>query len=96
MANWKYTIKSGTALREAIDAEDITQVVKCLLFCYEELYKKLTKEDREYCWSDIEDALVELAGFDPDDNEEENEEMIDCWLVEFYDICDEVRAFVAL
>ena len=91
MARWKYTLKSGSTLREAIHNEDTEQVVKCLRFCYEELYKKLSKEDREYCWSDIEDTLVELAGYEPD---EDDEDYINELLANFYDLCDDVRAWI--
>lgn len=96
MARWKYTLNSGPALREAIDNEDMTQVVKCLRLCYEELNQMLGREDRESYWSDIEDALVELACFDPNDDEEDNEEMINCWLADFYDFCDDVRVWIGI
>ena len=45
--NWKYKLKSGSALREAINNEDMEQVVKCLLLCYRELLDKLDEWDAE-------------------------------------------------
>ena len=48
MAKWKYTIKGGTALREAIDNEDLEQVTKCLLFCYKELQNQFDTEDKQW------------------------------------------------
>lgn len=91
--NWKYRIKSGSALREAIDNEDVEQVVKCLLRCYKELYNKLSEEDKEWKGMDIEDAIEILTLYvvDPDDEDDVN-----YYLADFYDICDDVRAFVAL
>lgn len=93
MAKWQYKLKSGSALREAIDNEDEEQVVKCLLLCYRELYRKLTEEDKEWKGYDIEDTIeiLSLYALDPDD-----EDNVNYYLEEFYDICDDVRAFVAL
>ena len=45
MAKWKYALNSGSALREAIDNDDVEQVVKCLLLCYQELLDKLDEWD---------------------------------------------------
>ena len=91
MARWKYTLKSGTALREAIDNEDTEQVVKCLLLCYKELLDKLVGEDRKCFMWDIEDTInvLESSTLDPDD-----EDNVNYYLEEFYDLCDELRAWV--
>lgn len=95
MARWKYKLNSGTALREAINNEDMEQVVKCLLFCYQELYKKLTVDDRADYLDDIEDAFAELSSYEPYDDDEEYEEYyLNEKLAEFYDLCDELRAWI--
>lgn len=93
MIKWNYTIQKGTALREAIYAEDTEKVVKCLLACYRELYEKLSDEDKEWKGFDIEDNIEILTYYEADPDDEDN---IDYYLSEFYDICDDVRAFITL
>lgn len=95
MAMWKYTIEGGTALREAIDDGDTERTVKCLLQCYKELQNKLSDEDMEDYEYDIADTIgvLMLYKLSPDEDDEEN---INYYLAEFYDICDDVRAFVSL
>lgn len=90
MSKWIYTINSGKALHEAINAEDEQLVVKCLLCCYKELYDKLTEEDKEWKWIDIEDAIGCLEHYDEDEDD------IDNYLDEFYNICDDLRAWITL
>lgn len=89
MAQWNYTLKWGKHLREAIDAEDIEMVVKCLICCYRELLNKLSDEDKEWKEFDIEEEIFCLENFD-------EEEDVDGYLECFYDICDDVRAWIAI
>ena len=89
MSKWIYTINSGKWLRDAIDDENEELVVKCLLRCYKELYDKLSEEDKEWKWIDIEDAIGCLEHYDEDDD-------IDNYLDEFYNICDDLRAWITL
>jgi hypothetical protein len=93
MAKWEYTITSGKALREAIYNEDTEQVVKCLIHCYKELQSKLTEEDKEWKGYDIEDSIgvLTLYALYPDD-----EDNVNYYLEEFYDICDDVRAWIEI
>ena len=91
MAKWNYTITSGTALRGAINSEDTEQVVDCLVQCYQELLNKLSEEDKEWKQWDIEDTIEFLSG-----SEDLDEDDINYYLEEFYDLCDDLRAFVAL
>ena len=91
MANWKYKLKSGSALREAIYNEDEEQVVKCLLLCYKELQSKLTEEDKEWKGYDIEDSIEVLEFYDADPDDEDD---VNYYLEDFYDICDELRAWI--
>lgn len=93
MAQWNYTIRSGKALREAIKEGDVTLVVSRLLQCYRELLNKLSDEDRDWKGFDIEDIIEILVLYviDPDD-----EDNVDYYLDEFYDICDDVRAWIAI
>ena len=93
MARWKYTLKSGTALREAINNDDMEQVVKCLLLCYEELLNKLDEWDEADYEIDIQDSIGVLKAYQlcPD---EDDEDYINDALKDFYDLCDEIRAWV--
>lgn len=93
MSKWMYTINNGQALRDAIDDGDEQLVVKCLLRCYKELYDKLTDEDKEWKGWDIEDEIETLTHFDADCYEDDD---IDCYLDAFYDICDDLRAWITL
>jgi hypothetical protein len=92
MATWQYKIKSGVALREAIDNEDMEQVVKCLLLCYRELLNKLNGVDKWYHETDIHDSIGVLMAYElcPDDDED----FINDALAEFYDLCDELGAWI--
>ena len=93
MAQWDYTLKWGKQLHEAIYDEDAEIVVKCLIACYRELLNKLSDEDRECYKYDIEDIIeiLTLYALDPDDEDD-----VDYYLDEFYDICDDVRAWIAI
>ena len=91
MAKWNYTLNFGIQLREAIDAEDIEMVVKCLIACSRELLDKLNDEDREWKQYDIEDAIDILEHTDIYDEDEINE-----YLDSFYDLCDELGAWISV
>lgn len=93
MAQWNYTIKWGKRLREAIEAEDEIIVAKCLIACYRELLNKLSDEDKEDYEFDINDSIEILTFYVADPDDEDN---IDYYLEEFYDICDDVRAWIAI
>lgn len=93
MTQWNFTIHNGTALREAISNDNIKQTTECLCKCFEELYNKLSDEDKDVYQFDIEDIMESLQLYD---TESDDEDTINDYLQEFYDICDDVRAFVAL
>lgn len=89
MSKWVYTIKNGKALHDAIHNEDEQLVVKCLLACYKELYSKLTDEDKDWKGIEIEDTIFNLENYD--DGEDVND-----YLEYFYDLCDDLRAWITL
>ena len=93
MAQWKYTIENGKALREAIDDGDIERTVRCLYRCFKELYDKMSEEDKDYYQFDIEDTMEILKLYDEEYDDEDN---LNYYLAEFYDICDAVRAWISI
>lgn len=93
MIEWKYTIRTGKNLREAIDAGDVNLVVRCLIVCYHELFNRLSDEDKGFCEIDIEDAIFNLESFDQDEDVDED---VDEYLAHFYDLCDDLGAWVEI
>lgn len=93
MAKWVYTLTNGKALHNAIHEEDVQLVVKCLIACYKELNSQLTDEDKEWRGYDIEDAIETLTYFDADEAEDDD---IDYYLDDFYNLCDDLRAWITL
>ena len=93
MAKWRYTIESGKALREAIEDGDIERTVRCLYRCFKELYDKMSDEDKDYYQFDIEDTMEILKLYDEEYDDEDN---VNYYLEEFYNICDDVRAWVPM
>lgn len=97
MSTWKYVLTSGGNLREAIQAEDNANIAKCLIACYRELLSKLSDEDKggtEYgLVDDIHDSIGVLSFYamDPDDEDD-----INYYLDEFYDVCDNVKAWITM
>ena len=89
MGKWNYTLCFGKNLREAIEEGSVEAVVKCLIACYRELQIKLSDEDKELIEFDIEDAIYNLENFDPSED-------VDDYLECFYDICDDVRAWIGI
>lgn len=91
MISWKYTCNNGKMLRNAIDEENNIKVLKTLANCYKEIRAMLTEDDSLYD-NDIEVAIYDiqdrLNGNDTDDD-------IDLLLEGFYDLCDELRIWVA-
>ena len=100
MAKWNYTLRFGKNLREAIEAEDIEAVAKCLIACYRELLNKLSDEDKDWFEPDIEEVIEEINNFvdciDRIGIEDEDQNELDDYLEYFYDLCDNVGAWVAI
>ena len=89
MARWKYTLRFGKNLREAIDNEDVEAVVICLIACYRELLNQMNEDDKDFYELDIEDAIFNLDNFDEGED-------VDDYLAYFYDLCDDLGAWVAI
>lgn len=89
MGKWNYTVRCGRQLHEAIASEEVDAVIDALIACYRELQNTLSDDDKDLIEFDIEDAIFNLENFDP-------EEDIDDYLSCFYDICDDVRAWISI
>lgn len=96
MAQWKYTIKSGSDLRESIEEGNTEETVECLIRCFNELWNKLDEEDLEDYDEELEDIIDELVAYEDSDYDEDDTETIDSYLEQFYDICDAVRAWISI
>ena len=91
--NWKYKIKAGSALREAINNEDILKTAECLRNCCIELNRKLRGKDKSVYNYQLEDMRDSLWNYEVDEDAEEN---LTCYLADLYDICDDVMAWIEL
>lgn len=106
MANWKYNLKSnGKMLRELINngetLDDIVAIYKQMIKCLELWKKSLSEADREDWEYDIETMIEDLQCACPDvedgdldyDIEEAN---LNCYLSDFYDMCDSARVWIGM
>ena len=94
--NWNVTIISGSKLRNAIESENITEIIPSLIDCYKELASKVNDVDR-YAEEDIAELEFILQDYNSGEiDDEEAEDAVDYKLSGFYDLCDNVGAFVAL
>ena len=110
MAKWIYTCKGGKELRNLIDRagtwEMSVRILQQLETCYKEIINNYPWED-ECDKYDFQDALDVLSGDDTiienwmngieDIDEygfEDDEELVDERLEEFYNLCDSYRIWV--
>jgi hypothetical protein len=91
MANWRYTLVEGKALRKLIqDSEDQKVVLKQLVKCYEIIQRNSPASDKDFINDYKEEIEKEL------DNSDLNEEITRSLLSEFYCFCDGMHIFVSL
>lgn len=92
--DWKYTIKSGSNLRKAIDEEDPKKVLDEIQNCCLEVIEKSKDEDLIDEFDRLKNELNdEISMYDED---EIDESVADYWLGELYDLCDNAKVFVGL
>ena len=101
MANWKYKLKSGKALRDAIDAEDNVETLNALRACFEEIHRAMPdmydEDDLEDDINEIENQLDNCENYaDYDMTYDDIEDEINYMLNGFYDLCDSYRIWVGL
>lgn len=101
MGNWKYNLKSGVALRQALADDNTTAVLDRLKDCFIEINQLCPEyydtEDLEEDLFDIDDLLDSLMNYDEYDmTYDEVLENIDGMLSGFYDLCDNLRIWVGI
>ena len=85
---WRYTLKNGRALRDAIETEDYTAILATIQLCYQELNEAGIIDD-----DDCEEWVEELDWLDV---EEMDDDDIDYWLDQLYDVCDNLDVWIPL
>jgi len=102
MAQWKYKLRNGKALRDAIEAdEDYDKVLDLLIACLKEINAKFPdrydSSDLETDIDDIENQRDNLENYeDYDMTFEDVQDEINYLLNDFYDLCDALRVWVSL
>lgn len=92
MGRWRYTLKFGKALRNAIDDEDYEAILDALVACFSELNKALPDDyDSDELERDLEDISAIKENLE--DGEDIDDE-INYKLEELYDLCDAIKVWV--
>lgn len=98
---WKYELRSGLNLRNAIKDDDNESTLIALKECYKEINKVMPKE---YGEDEFDGVLAEIDNqidncnnyTDYDMTEDDIQREINYMLSEFYDLCDYLRIWVGL
>ena len=106
MVEWKYRLEfEGKSLRNLINKEEtienIVAIYKQLIVCLESWKKRLKESDKEDWEYDIETMIEDLQCAYPDLeddtlNYKEEEENLNYYLRDFYDMCDSARVWVGV
>lgn len=94
MANWRFKLTAGKALREAIYNEDRESILDNLIRCWQKIHDLIPDDYEEY---ELEDDIEAIEGVRDDmeyEDEDYVEEEIDGLLRDFYDFCDGYRIWV--
>ena len=89
--DWKYELQSTDELMQAIDSEDYVGVINALRDCYQELLdvELITPEDFDSYTEDF-DLYGDFSDWD------DPESTVNYELEQFYDLCDNIRAWVGI
>ena len=89
--DWKYELQSTDELMQAIDSEDYVGVINALRDCYQELLdvELITPEDFDNYTEDF-DLYGDFSDWD------DPESTVNYELEQFYDLCDNIRAWVGI
>lgn len=107
MAVWKYRLEfEGKLLRELLRKEDetienIIAIYNQLIICLEKWKRRLLKSDKEDWEYEIENMIEDLQCACPDAeddslNYKDEEENLNYYLRDFYDMCDNARVWIGV
>lgn len=107
MAVWKYRLEfEGKLLRELLHKEEetienIIAIYNQLIICLEKLKRRLLKSDKEDWEYEIENMIEDLQCACPDVKDDsldykDEQENLNYYLRDFYDMCDSVRVWVGV
>lgn len=106
MTEWKYKLEyHGKLLREYIKkeqtVENIIAIYRQMIVCLERWKEILKKEDKEYWEYNIDTMIEDLQCATPDLEDEElcyedEEENLNYYLGDFYDLCDAARVWIGV
>lgn len=93
MGRWRYTLKFGEALRNAIEDENYEDIISGLVACFTELHKALPDE---YDEDDLQGDLADISGIYEtfEDGDDDIEDELNWKLDELYDLCDALQVWV--
>lgn len=99
MAKWKYTLKTGKRLRQAVESENYEKILNAISDCFEEINSKFperySNEELENDFEEIENLRDNLENYEDYDMDfEEVIDSIDYYLNELYDLCDNLLIWI--
>lgn len=95
---WVYNLEAGPKIRRAINDEDVAGILRGLIDGYDELFAQgyIDEYDHDSWTADVADLLDDVESYRyPEDLLDEFEDEVDFQLDEFYDLCDNLRVWVA-
>lgn len=105
MIEWKYKLElEGKTLRSLINKEEtmenIIAIYNQIIVCLESWKKRLRKSDKANWEYDIESMIEDLQCVCPDlknnDGYYEEQENLNYYLRDFYDMCDAARVWIGV
>lgn len=101
MARWKYTLKAGKDLREAISDDDNLRTLEMLEKCWREINAQFPddfdEDDLQNELDDIENQKDNVENYeDYDMTEEDLQDEINYLLDNFYEYCDNTGIWVEI
>ena len=106
MKNWKYTIETAKELREIINNsdssyEDCPKVLNEIIIVCSCIREILNPKDREIWVDSFDDMIRDVQDaidyeISEDNDTEENEDIVNHYLSELYDLCDVANIFLAV
>lgn len=105
MSNWKYNIdKEGVELRNLLNnaetLENIADLYTHIIECLNTIRKMLTRKDSEKWGNEIDNMIEDLEMAQPDLSDDlnykEEEDNLNYYLDEFYNLCDNIGVWIGI